>query len=153
MTGFRLNAKTVCPAEAPVAIPGGLVSLCPYVFTYDPPGPENDQWSGTLTLTSESGLSGIYSRLSFDKPPLEVTVSRFGLFNPLLFFYVFSFQYISIFSFIDQAFYIEPSAFPGTLKRSRRVASIVLCGGEYLKKVGLKKGKGLEKLVTYYIHF
>lgn len=77
VVSFRLNAKQVCPNEAPPTDtgPGGPVSPCPYVFLYDPPNGATDQWSGVLTLSSDQELTGIYSRISFDKPPLEVTVS------------------------------------------------------------------------------
>lgn len=84
VVSYRLNAKQVCPTEVPTASTNvGLVSPCPYIFLYDPPSGAKDHWSGVLTLSSETELTGIYSRISFDKPPLEVTVST----NLILFEY------------------------------------------------------------------
>lgn len=75
LTGFRLNAKEACPVPlAAPTPPQGLTSPCPFVFSYNPPGTEKDTWTGVLTLSSDAELTGIYSRISFDKSPLEVTV-------------------------------------------------------------------------------
>lgn len=78
LKAIRLNAKEVCPAPAAVDTAGltGLASPCPFIFSYNPPGPEKDTWTGVLTLSSDAELTGIYSRINFDKSPLEVTVGQ-----------------------------------------------------------------------------
>lgn len=52
-----------------------LISPCPNLFTYDPEGVINNQWSGTIRVTTETELSGIWMRIIFDKPFSELQVN------------------------------------------------------------------------------
>ncbi|RZC34687.1 limulus clotting factor C-like [Asbolus verrucosus] len=49
-----------------------LISPCPRLFKYEPRGSENDRWYGTVTLVSDSELSGVWLRLIFDKPSIQL---------------------------------------------------------------------------------
>lgn len=51
-----------------------LISPCPKFFQYEPPGSENDRWYGTVTLQSDSELSGVWLRLIFDRPSIQLGV-------------------------------------------------------------------------------
>ncbi|KRT86291.1 Trypsin, partial [Oryctes borbonicus] len=50
----------------------GLESPCPRLFIYEPPGRETDKWYGIVTLISDSDLSGVWLRLIFDRPSLQL---------------------------------------------------------------------------------
>lgn len=49
-----------------------LVSPCPNLFEYDPQGVVGDRWSGTIKVTLDDELSGIWIRVIFDRPLLEL---------------------------------------------------------------------------------
>jgi hypothetical protein len=49
-----------------------MVSPCPRFFKYEPRGTENDRWYGTVTLLTDSDLSGVWLRLIFDRPSIQL---------------------------------------------------------------------------------
>jgi hypothetical protein len=51
-----------------------MVSPCPRFFKYEPRGTENDRWYGTVTLLTDSDLSGVWLRLIFDRPSIQLGV-------------------------------------------------------------------------------
>lgn len=63
-------------------------SPCPRLFVYEPPGQENDRWYGIVTLISDSDLTGVWLRLIFDRPslqlgviPIEISFRNDAIFN------------------------------------------------------------------------
>lgn len=52
-----------------------VVSPCPNLFIYEGKSPEPDQWYGIVTLKSDTDLSGVWLRLIFDRPSLQLGVS------------------------------------------------------------------------------
>lgn len=52
-----------------------LVSPCPNLFEYDPQGVVGDRWSGTIKVTLDDELSGIWIRVVFDRPLMELGVN------------------------------------------------------------------------------
>lgn len=66
-----------------------FISPCPRIFKYELRNSnEPEKWYGQATLVSESDLSGIWLRLFFDKPALQLGVSYFC--------FVFQFKIIQI---------------------------------------------------------
>ncbi|KAJ8971171.1 hypothetical protein NQ317_013366 [Molorchus minor] len=49
-----------------------LVSPCPRLFKYEPQSNENDRWYGELTLVSDAELTGVWLRIVFDKPSIQL---------------------------------------------------------------------------------
>ncbi|KAI4455188.1 modular serine protease [Holotrichia oblita] len=49
-----------------------LESPCPRLFVYEPPGTETDRWYGIITLISDSDLNGVWLRVIFDRPSLQL---------------------------------------------------------------------------------
>lgn len=49
-----------------------LISPCPRLFSYEPSSAENDRWYGTVTLISDATLSGVWLRLKFDRPSIQL---------------------------------------------------------------------------------
>ncbi|XP_017770035.1 PREDICTED: coagulation factor X-like isoform X2 [Nicrophorus vespilloides] len=65
---FIILVLSVCWAEAQMRYPP---SPCPSIFHYEPQK-ERDRWYGVVTLISESDLNGVWLRLIFDKPSLQL---------------------------------------------------------------------------------
>ncbi|XP_049824503.1 clotting factor C isoform X2 [Aethina tumida] len=50
-----------------------MISPCPRLFTYEPQNPnEPDRWYGQLILQSDSELQGVWLRVVFDKPSIQL---------------------------------------------------------------------------------
>lgn len=47
------------------------VSPCPRLFSYEPQK-ENDRWFGVVTLTSDTDLKGVWLRVAFDRPSMQL---------------------------------------------------------------------------------
>lgn len=47
---------------------------CPRILQIGRYAPHPDRWYGTITLTSDSDLSGVWLRMIFDKPFLQLGV-------------------------------------------------------------------------------
>lgn len=50
---------------------------CPRLLQIEPNSPEPDRWYGTVTLISDADLSGVWLRMIFDRPSLQLGVSKF----------------------------------------------------------------------------
>lgn len=56
-----------------------VTSPCPRIFTYENNNTDYDRWYGQLVLTTDNELSGIWLRIRFDKPPIQLGVRAFIL--------------------------------------------------------------------------
>lgn len=50
-------------------------NVCPRLLNIEASSPEPDRWYGTLTLISDADLSGVWLRMIFDRPSLQLGVS------------------------------------------------------------------------------
>lgn len=55
------------------------VSPCPRIFTYEGETNHPDRWYGILTLLSDTELNGVWIRVIFDKPIIQLGVSACNL--------------------------------------------------------------------------
>lgn len=71
---FKMLTKLICIFFIAITTIDAqeLISPCPNLFAYDPEGVVNNQWSGTVTVGTDAELSGIWIRIIFDKPFLEL---------------------------------------------------------------------------------
>ncbi|GLV36952.1 uncharacterized protein CBL_02213 [Carabus blaptoides fortunei] len=86
LLGFRLNGRTVCPENGMIAttiapLSAQLVSPCPRLFEYEPPGTETDRWYGTIQIKSNRELSGVWLRIVLDRPSIQLGVSEENWFG------------------------------------------------------------------------
>lgn len=52
-----------------------LISPCPRIFTYEPRNPnEPDKWYGQATFVADTDLTGVWIRMVFDKPSIQLGV-------------------------------------------------------------------------------
>lgn len=77
LLGFRLNGRTICPENGIVetttpSLADQLVSPCPRLFQYEPPGAEPDRWYGTIQVQSTRELSGVWLRVVLDRPSIQL---------------------------------------------------------------------------------
>lgn len=49
------------------ATPQSATSPCPEVFSYETNNAEEDRWYGTIKLTTETELKGVWVRVIFDR--------------------------------------------------------------------------------------
>lgn len=55
-----------------------LISPCPRLFKYEPRNPnEPDKWYAQATFIAESDLTGVWIRMLFDKPSIQLGVIIF----------------------------------------------------------------------------
>lgn len=52
----------------------GQTNPCPRLLLIEPNSPEPDRWYGTLTLISDADLSGVWLRIIFDRPSIQLGV-------------------------------------------------------------------------------
>lgn len=52
-----------------------LTSPCPRLFVYEPRTSGSDRWYGIVTLVSEDTTTGVWLKLTFDRPTLQLGVS------------------------------------------------------------------------------
>lgn len=50
-------------------------SPCPRLFVYEKKSAEPNKWYGIITVLTETDLSGLWLRIIFDEPPLQIGVS------------------------------------------------------------------------------
>lgn len=62
-------------------VKGEFISPCPRLFAYEVNNAEEDTWYGQITLIYNDDLSGIWLKLMFDRPVIEVGVSCYYHIN------------------------------------------------------------------------
>lgn len=78
-TDFKMATLKLSLALLFVAIKAScqMISPCPRLFTYEPQNPnEPDRWYGQLILQSDSELQGVWLRVVFDKPSIQLGVKH-----------------------------------------------------------------------------
>lgn len=80
LIGVQLNAKAICPGEAPKPITPpplakGLVSPCPSIFSYQSLDKDAGKWFGLILLNSKTVITDVTITILLDRPSLQLGVS------------------------------------------------------------------------------